>query len=134
MWLKIIHFAGIRKNVAHPDRRMIEKQQKLCYNGDQKGLLPQKMDQKVQIVLIFLLFFRFTKILSAAYLAQPGSSSVYLAQTRRSSRSSSTDSSKPLFSNKLLHMWKDTHSAKQKGHSGQKDPYSVGKTYNKGSS
>ena len=59
MWLKIIHFAGIRKNVAHPDRRMIEKQQKLCHNGDQKGLLPQKMDQKVQIVLIFLLFFRF---------------------------------------------------------------------------
>ena len=57
MWLKIVHFAGIRKIVAHPDRRMIEQQQKLCHNGDQKGITPPKNGSKSSNFLnIFIVF------------------------------------------------------------------------------
>ena len=64
----------------------------MCLNNNQKGLLPQKMAQNFLNIFIA---FRITKILPSVYLAQPGSSMA----TRRSSRSSSANSSKPLFLN-----------------------------------
>ena len=54
--------------------------------------------------------FRLTKILSSAYLAQPGPSMA----TRRSSRSSSANSSKPLFPNSCFICRKTCNQQNQK--------------------
>ena len=73
-----------------------------------------KNDSKSSNFLNRFIAFSFTKILSSAYLPQSGSAMA----TRRSSRSSSTNSSKPTVSKELFHMWRNTHSANQKVHSG----------------
>lgn len=67
---------------------------------------------------IYSLFFSFTKILLSAYAAQPGSSMA----TRRSSRTSPTDSRKP---NGCFIFEKMRHPAKQKGHFSQKKTLSL---------
>ena len=67
----------------------------MCFNGNQKRLLPEKWLKKFKFSKYFYCFVRFTKILSSAYLAQPGSSMTI----RKSSRSCSPNSSWPLFPN-----------------------------------
>ena len=67
---------------------------------------------------IYSLFFSFTKILLSAYAAQPGSSMA----TRRSSRTSPTNSRKP---NGCFIFEKMRHPAKQKGTFSQKENLSL---------
>ena len=72
--------------------------------------------------------FTLTNILSSTHAAQPESSMT----TRKSSRSNSTNSSKPLFPN-CCFVCRKTHIHQNKKDFVAKDPYNIGRSYKKGS-